>query len=205
MLNCAIGIGGAGTGKTRMMMETIEKAMARPEVDGDPFKIGFSSFTRAASSEASRRASDMTGVAQQDLEKLGYYKTSHSVAYRQLGVEKGEVIGGGKEDDKWVSEALDSDVATAFDDESGVMRVYAGDPVASASLNMWNLSRSLVVPLKEVVEANMTFDSPGYAEVLRRIERYETAKRLEGRIDFTVWIDVLRPICRREPYSDKWA
>lgn len=185
MLVCARGIGGAGTGKTRMMMETIEQAMQRPEVGGDPFKIGFSSFTRAARAEAARRASVMTGVPQNDLERSGYYRTGHSVAYKQLGVQPGEIIAGNKEDDAWVSKALDSDVGTAFDDESGGIRVYTGDPIAAAALNYWNLSRSLVCPLKDVVEANQCYDSPGFPEILRRVQRYETAKRMDGRIDFT--------------------
>jgi superfamily I DNA/RNA helicase len=103
-------IGGAGTGKTRMMLDIAEKAMDRPEVAGNPFAIGFSSFTRAARSEAASRAASAWGMKQGDLERHGWFRTAHSVAYKQLGIQKGEVLGGGKEDDKWVSEALGSDV-----------------------------------------------------------------------------------------------
>lgn len=185
MAICARGIGGAGTGKTRMMMETIEQAMSRPEVGGNPFVIGFSSFTRAARAEVARRLSEMTGVPQGDLERDGWYRTGHSVAYRQLGVEKGEILGGGKEDDEWVSNALGSEVRTSFDDEEGGIRAYMGDPVAAAALNYWSLARSLVVPLRSVVENDVSYDAPPYSDVLKRIQRYESAKRLDGRIDFT--------------------
>jgi superfamily I DNA/RNA helicase len=82
-------IGGAGTGKTSMMIGIMEKAMDRPEVAGNPFALGFSSFTRAARSEAAGRASAAWGVNQGDLERKGWFRTCHSVAYRVLGVSKG--------------------------------------------------------------------------------------------------------------------
>lgn len=178
-------IGGAGTGKTSMMIGIMEKAMDRPEVAGNPFALGFSSFTRAARSEAAGRASAAWGVNQGDLERKGWFRTCHSVAYRVLGVSKGEVLGGGKEDDKWVSEALGSDVQATFDEDEGGVAVYAGDPVAAASLNYWSVARSMVVPLREVVEADQSPDAPSAGEVVKRIEAYETAKRLDGRMDFT--------------------
>lgn len=178
-------IGGAGTGKTRMMLDIAEKAMDRPEVAGNPFAIGFSSFTRAARAEAASRASSAWGIPQADLEKRGWFRTAHSVAYKQLGIEPGEVLAGGKEDDKWVSEALGSDVQACFDEDDGGVALYMGDPVAAASLNYWSFARSMVVPLRQVVEADQSPDAPGADEVIKRICLYETAKRLEGRIDFT--------------------
>jgi DNA helicase-2/ATP-dependent DNA helicase PcrA len=178
-------IGGAGTGKTRMMMEIAEKAMERPEVGGNPFAIGFSSFTRAARAEAASRAAAAWGMKQADLERHGWFKTCHSVAYRVLGVSKGEILGGGKEDDKWVSEALGSDVQASFDEDEGGVAIYTGDPVAAAALNYWSMARSMVVPLSRVVEADQSPDAPSTNEVVKRIEMYETAKRLDGRIDFT--------------------
>lgn len=178
-------IGGAGTGKTRMMLGIAEKAMERPEVAGNPFAIGFSSFTRAARMEASGRAAAAWGVKQADLERQGWFRTCHSVAYRVLGVGKGEVLGGGKEDDKWVSEALGSDVEASFDEDEGGVAIYTGDPVAAASLNYWSVARSMVVPLRQVVEADQNPEAPSADEVIKRIEAYETAKRLDGRIDFT--------------------
>lgn len=179
-------IGGAGTGKTTLMVNVLCKAMERPEVGGNPFALGFSSFTRAARAEAAKRAGEAWRMDPSVLEKDGWFKTAHSVAYRQLGVQRGEVIAGNKEDDKWVSNALGSDVATAFDDdEEGGIRLYTGDPVAAAALNYWSLSRSLVVPLRQVVEADPNPEAPPADEVIKRIESYEQAKRLENRIDFS--------------------
>lgn len=178
-------IGGAGTGKTTLMLQILEKAMERPEVGGNPLALGFSSFTRAARAEAAGRAATAWGVKQTDLEKMGWFRTCHSVAYKTLGVSHGEVLGGGREDDKWVSEALGSDVQACFDEDEGGVAVYSGDPVAAASLNYWSFARNMVVPLRQVVEADPSPDAPSADEVVKRIEAYETAKRLEHRIDFT--------------------
>jgi len=178
-------IGGAGTGKTRMMLDIAEKAMDRPEVAGNPFAIGFSSFTRAARSEAASRAASAWGMKQGDLERHGWFRTAHSVAYKQLGIQKGEVLGGSKEDDKWVSEALGSDVQCSLDEDDGGVALYIGDPVAAAALNYWSFARSMVVPLRQIVEADQSPDAPGAEEVIKRIEMYEAAKRLDGKTDFT--------------------
>jgi len=185
MIVAARDIGGAGTGKTTRAIGILEKALDRPEVNRNPFVLGFSSFTRAARQEAAGRAAAAWGMNPVDLERRGWFKTCHSVAYRVLGVSKGEIIGGTKEDDKWVSEALGSDVASCFDEDDGGVRLYAGDPVAAASLNYWSLARNLVVPLRQVVEADADPEAPAADEVIKRIELYEAAKRLEGRMDFT--------------------
>ena len=185
MIQAARDIGGAGTGKTTRAIGILEKALDRPEVAGNPFVLGFSSFTRAARQEAAGRAAVAWGMNPADLERHGWFKTCHSVAYRVLGVSRGEIIGGGKEDDKWVSEALGSDVASCMDEDDGGVRLYAGDPVAAASLNYWSLARNLVVPLRQVVEADADPDAPSADEVIKRIELYEAAKRLESRMDFT--------------------
>lgn len=191
-------IGGAGTGKTKMMLTIAEKAMERPEVAGNPFAIGFSSFTRAARSEAAARAGAAWNFRPEDLTGKGWFRTAHSVAYKQLQVSKGVVVGDSKADAQWVSEAVGSDVAFAADDEAeGGYTVYTGDRVAADALNYWSLARNLLVPLRTVVEADWRPDAPSASEVIHRVKLYEAAKRLDGRCDFTdllarfagVWFD----------------
>ena len=178
-------IGGAGTGKTTMMIDIMEKAMERPEVARNPYALGFSSFTRAARAEAANRAGAAWGVSPDDLAGAGWFRTAHSVAYRVLGVGKGEILSGSKEDDRWVSEAVGSDVAYSIDEDEGGVGVYTGDPVAAAALNYWSLARSVLRPLREIVEADQNPDAPSASEVIKRIEMYEQRKRLDHRIDFT--------------------
>lgn len=184
-LHIAEVIGGAGTGKTTMMKDAVMAALKRPETGGNPMSIGFSSFTRAARREAASRVGDELGIDSQILERDGWFRTAHSVAYRQLGVSRGELIVG-KEGDRWVSEALGSDVSMMFDDEEeGGFRLYVGDEVAAAALNYWSFSRATLLPLRSVVEADMSPEAPSADEVIKRIEQYETRKRLEARCDFT--------------------
>lgn len=178
-------IGGAGTGKTTMMIDIMEKAMERPEVARNPYALGFSSFTRAARAEAANRAGSAWGVSPDDLAGAGWFRTAHSVAYRVLGVGKGEILSGSKEDDRWVSEAVGSDVAYSLDEDEGGVGVYTGDPVAAAALNYWSLARSVLRPLRGIVEADQNPDAPSASEVIKRIEMYEQRKRLDHRIDFT--------------------
>jgi hypothetical protein len=183
---CARAIGGAGTGKTTMMKGIAEKALARPEMAGNPLALGFSSMTRAARTEAAMRCGKAWGVPPEELMQHGWFKTAHAVCFKMLGVSRGEIVGtGGIEDAKWVSEAVGSDVAFSMDDDEGGVQVYTGDRVAASALNYWSLSRNLVIPLREVVEADQDPEAPSADEVIKRIVMYEQAKRLDARVDFT--------------------
>ncbi len=186
MAICARAIGGAGTGKTTMMKGIAEKALARPEMAGNPLALGFSSMTRAARTEAAMRCGKAWGVSPEELMQQGWFKTAHAVCFKMLGVSRGEIVGtGGVEDAKWVSEAVGSDVAFSMDEDDGGVQVYTGDRVAAAALNYWSLSRNLVIPLREVVEADQDHEAPSADEVIKRIVMYEQAKRLDARVDFT--------------------
>jgi superfamily I DNA/RNA helicase len=177
-------IGGAGTGKTRAAIESLERAMERPEVAGNPFALGFSSFTRAARSEAAHRAGAAWGVDSRELEDEGWFKTVHAVAHKQLGIRQGELIKGSKEDVKWVSDAVGAEIEAHVEDGQAV---YGGDSVASMALNLWGLARGTLRPLSDVCnEASAAgVEMEEAAEIIRRVEMYERAKRLEGRSDFS--------------------
>jgi len=168
-----------------MMKGIAEKALERPETGGNPFSLGFSSFTRAARTEAAMRCGVAWGVPPEELMQQGWFRTAHSVCYRQLGVSRGEIIGSGKEDTKWVSEAVGSDVAFSIDEDEGGIGVYTGDEVAAAALNYWSLARNVCRPLREIVEADQDPEAPSAEEVIKRIEMFEQAKRLDARCDFT--------------------
>jgi hypothetical protein len=169
-----------------MMKGIAEKALARPEMAGNPLALGFSSMTRAARTEAAMRCGKAWGVSPEELMQQGWFKTAHAVCFKMLGVSRGEIVGtGGVEDAKWVSEAVGSDVAFSMDEDDGGVQVYTGDRVAAAALNYWSLSRNLVIPLREVVEADQDHEAPSADEVIKRIVMYEQAKRLDARVDFT--------------------
>jgi len=81
--------GVAGSGKTHFAMQIIEDRLR----SGVPWiSIGFASFSRAACSEAARRASAITGVDADRLQKEGHFRTLHSFAFRGLGLDTKSVL-----------------------------------------------------------------------------------------------------------------
>jgi len=177
-------VGGAGTGKTTELLRIMEGAKAA--LGGSPFAIGFTSFTRAARSEAVERAAGAWNVPSEVLSQDGWFRTVHSIAYRQLGIRKGEILDDSKESALWVADALKVNVRTIIDDDSGYMR-YTGERAAAAALNVWEQCRSRLEPLEVTIRraARLGEDVPSYAVCKQYIDKYESAKRLDARCDFS--------------------
>ena len=177
-------IGGAGTGKTTELLRIMEAALG--SLGGDPLKLGFASFTRAARAEAVTRASKAWGVDESLLSVRGWFRTVHSTVYRCLGVSAGQLLTEKQADLEWLSQALGVRLGTQVDDDSGRQQ-FIGDPTVASALNCWSLCRSSLTPLAEVVRRARSVDDnvPDYAAIVRVAERYETAKRLDARTDFT--------------------
>lgn len=151
----------------------------------DPLMLGFASFTRAARAEAVDRASSAWGVPPSLLEKKGWFRTVHSTVYRCLEIKPGDLITNSKDDIEWISEALGVRVTTEID-EYGNTR-FIGDPDTAAALNCWHLSKAMLKPTESIVKMLRAVDDnvPDFASVVRVSERYESAKNLDGRTDFT--------------------
>lgn len=180
----AVLVGGAGTGKTTELLGVMESAKAA--LGGSPFALGFASVTRAARAEAVARASAAWNVPPESLSRDGWFRTTHSVAYRQLGIQRGQIIDDSKASQRWVADALKVDVRVIMDDDSGYS-MYAGDEAAAAALNCWEISRARVEPLRETIKrmSRTGQNPPTFAECKQFIERYEDAKRLEERLDYS--------------------
>lgn len=202
-------IGGAGTGKTTELLRIMEAAME--SLGGDPLKLGFASFTRAARAEAVTRAAKAWGVEESLLSVKGWFRTVHSTAYRCLGMSAGSLLTDKKADIEWLSEALGVKLSTQMDEDVG-RRSYIGDPTVSAALNCWSLCRSSLMPLAEVVRRARRVDDnvPDYAAIVRIAERYESAKNLDDRMDFAdmisrfagVGVSPTEGVFRRSPEGD---
>lgn len=176
-------IGGAGTGKTTELLRIMEGALE--QLGHDPLMLGFASFTRAARSEAVHRAAKSWGVPPTLLSNKGWFRTVHSTVYRCLDVKGSELITNCKKDIEWVSESLGVKVNTEVDDYGNTK--FIGDPTTSAALNCWSLAKSTLRPLEEIVRGLRSLDDtlPEFASVVRISERYEQAKNLDGRTDFS--------------------
>jgi superfamily I DNA/RNA helicase len=177
-------VGGAGTGKTTALLQIMEQALAA--IGHDPLLLGFASFTRAARAEAVERASKAWNVSPDLLSNRGWFRTVHSIAYRCLQITGGQVIGGSKRDSEWVSNAIGVKVSTILDEDTGSNK-FIGDPTAAAALNCWELARTTLTPLHEVVRRKRIVDSnvPDFARIVRVSERYEDSKLVDNRCDFT--------------------
>lgn len=179
-------IGAAGVGKTSHLMRVLTEWLEKRDVN--PFQVGFVSFTRAARSEAAGRAAEIAGVGKDELEQSGWFRTVHSVAYRQLGVGK-ELLTDKKESRKWIADALgvgDSDVELdEAEDQPTAVRDNASEE--SNALALWGVARARLEPLRKTWDRASEINEfvPDWPTVQNVIERYEQAKRLDGRCDFT--------------------
>jgi DNA helicase-2/ATP-dependent DNA helicase PcrA len=176
-------IGAAGSGKTTELLRIMEAAL--PKLGHDPLRLGFASFTRAARAEAVSRAAAAWNVSPSMLDGEGWFRTIHSTAKRCLGIGRGQLLGGSAADTEWISNALGVRVSTTVDEDTGQQRYVGGHE--GAALTVWERTRNTLKPLDEVVRrARMLDDNvPDFAAVVRIAERYEAAKRIEDRLDFS--------------------
>ncbi|MBM4022318.1 MAG: ATP-dependent helicase [Planctomycetes bacterium] len=175
-------IGAAGSGKTTELLRIMEAAL--PKLGGDPLRLGFASFTRAARAEAVGRAAAAWNVSPSMLDGEGWFRTVHSTAKRCLGIAPGQLIGNSTKDNEWISNALGVKVSTSIDEDTGQQK-FVGGP-EGAALTCWQRARNTLQPLDEVVRRMRRLDDevPDFAAVVRIAERYEMAKRVEDRLDF---------------------
>jgi len=175
-------IGAAGSGKTTELLRIMEAAL--PKLGGDPLRLGFASFTRAARAEAVARAAAAWNVPPSLLDGEGWFRTVHSTAKRCLGIEKGQLIGNSPSDTEWISKALGVKVSTSIDEDTGQQKFVGGQE--GAALTCWQKARNTLQPLDEAVRRMRRLDDevPDFAAVVRIAEWYELAKRLEDRLDF---------------------
>jgi superfamily I DNA/RNA helicase len=183
-MKTAMLIGSAGSGKTTELLRVMEGA--KSALGGSPFAVGFASMTKAARQEAVERASLAWGVPVEVLSRDGWFKTAHGICHKQLGVVKGQMIDDKKESQIWLAGALKVDIRTLLDEDDGRVR-YAGDKTATAALECWDVSRARIEPLKKTVERMVRAgrEVPPFARCKQLVDRYEQAKRLENRSDFT--------------------
>jgi len=79
-------LGPPGTGKTSTLLGLIEDEL---EKQTDPTRIGFFTFTKKAVNEGKQRAMERFDLSQRD---LPFFRTLHSLAFRQLGLSKESVM-----------------------------------------------------------------------------------------------------------------
>mgnify|MGYP000858954090 CR=1 FL=1 len=176
-------IGGAGTGKTTELMRIIEQVVAKGV---DPFSIGFCSFTRAARMEASGRAAEKFNIVKDDLNRFGWFKTIHSIVYRQLNVGS-ELLAGNAESREWFREVFGEGVDV---DPSEDLGEVSGRTQTGVVLGLWNCSRNRRTDFESIWSLAIRCDSkiPDLEKCQEIVDRYEQRKTLDHRVDF---VDIL--------------
>lgn len=162
------------------MGQTIEAGSLAPD------QIGFVSFTRAARSEAAERASRQFGCTKDDLEQRGWFRTLHSVCYRCLEAG-GDLLTDNAASRRWISDAIQESVGVTDDDDGDTLDAFAGTTDAGKALALWHAARNRLEPLAAAWErANRCDDrTPALEWCEQIVSLYETAKRVDGRRDFT--------------------
>lgn len=176
-------IGGAGTGKTTRLLNLM---MMAAEAGGySPFEIGFVSFTRAARLEAAERAAQkFSGVSADDLQQLGWFRTLHSCCFRLLNAKQDNAISDTVKDRSWIAENVGDQVSGA---DEGSENPFAGKLPADRALSIWSTARNKLCGFADVHSIAVHCDrrTPDLNYCRNIVEKYEQAKRLDGRYDFT--------------------
>lgn len=185
-------IGGAGTGKTTLMMGILDECQ-RFGIDWRD--IGFVSFTRAARSEASKRAGKLFKLSPKVLESEGYFKTLHSICYHAVRSVNGNfsVIANNKETKEWLNENFQDSHLSQMDDGTAVIESRSNKFVRNC-LSLWGVMRSkLSTDLDDVSNfIGSVIERDVFFEV---IEHYEHAKKQSDMLDF---IDLVLLFCGYE-------
>lgn len=134
-------LGPPGTGKTYTLLGIVEDLLGRGV---PPDGVAYLAFTKKAANEAIERATQKFNLRPVD---LPFFRTIHSLAFRQLGLNRGRVMG--HKEFKEFSELLGIKITGRWTlDEGGVFNMQAGDRM----LFMENLARTRGMDLRTLYD-----------------------------------------------------
>lgn len=165
-------LGPPGTGKTTTLLAEVDAALAagvRPE------RIGYFTFTRRGAQEAVDRAVEKFGL---DRKSFPYFRTLHSLCFRELNMKRGDVFEGSKLAE--FSKYAGVRVTGRGWSEDGVLTGFElGDRVLFAE----NLSRVRMISLRE--QYDMDDDGVDWHVVNRVSKALAEYKRANALVDYT--------------------
>lgn len=170
--------GSPGTGKTTELLRILEEKIAEGFKAN---KIGFFSFTRRAIKEARSRVIKKFKLSEDDLE---YFRTIHSLCYRALNINSGQVFKG--ERIKEFSELVRVEMSgVSEEDNSGLI---IGNKKGDLLLFCDEVARSSERDLKSVwkeLECEHSWEEQDYFS-----KSYSSFKKAKNLLDFTDMLDV---------------
>lgn len=178
-MNRTLLIGGPGAGKTERALKIMSDALQRGT---RPDRIAFVSFTRAAVGEARRRAEEQFGFS---ADELPYFRTLHSMAFRQLSLKRGDILG--NEHLAALADVTGELITTTQTDMDSPAAGMSADPL----LTIDHYARTTQQPLQSAWQ-----DHGGeidWYRLLRFSSAYNTYKEDTALLDFT---DILEQYLR---------
>jgi superfamily I DNA/RNA helicase len=179
-------IGGAGTGKTTMLIKKLNEEIA----GGVPLPaIGYISFTKAALEVIKSRSSAIQTSGEYDgsEDSTPWFRTIHSVCYRCLEIDNPRMLGNTRADNEWVENAVGEPVRFSGSYQEGGSLVYTGSTDAAVALNLWGCARNTMETLADChrrrQQSGQEMRSLTYIQEI--VGRYEECKAEDGKIDFT--------------------
>ena len=170
--------GSPGTGKTTTLLDILEKKIAEGY---NPLRIGYFSFTRRAIREARRRVIKKFEI---DEDNLDYFRTIHSLCYRTLNINSGQVFKG--ERVKEFSEVARIEMSGVSDEDTSGLTV--GSKKGDLLLFCDEVTRSSERNLKDVwreLECDHSWEEQEYFS--KALASFKKEKKL---LDFTDMLDV---------------
>jgi DNA helicase-2/ATP-dependent DNA helicase PcrA len=165
-------LGPPGTGKTTTLLSMVEADLA---AGVPPDRIGYVTFTTRGAKVAIERACEKFGL---EAGQLPYFRTLHSLCYRELGVTGKEMLVG-KAFFEFADYARVRVTGRSWSDDGLLTGFEMGDRI----LFMENLSRIRRVSLREQYE--MSDDNVPWNELERVSKALVAYKRSRGLVDFT--------------------
>jgi superfamily I DNA/RNA helicase len=171
MNNLHLVLGPPGSGKTTRLLDIAEEEMMRV----NPREVAFVTFTKAGAEEAKLRASARFGLDPD--EDLPWYRTIHSLTYRQLGMSHEEVMS--RADWAEFAGLIGYELSGHYDSDSPIVAGSRGDKM----LRVVDYASTTMVSLEdawhELAEAVPWHDLKQFNDALRAY------KNDTGKVDFS--------------------
>ncbi|MHA1302176.1 MAG: UvrD-helicase domain-containing protein [Candidatus Heimdallarchaeaceae archaeon] len=164
--------GSPGTGKTTYLLDILEKELHKVE----PNEIAFVSFTRQGTYEGRDRATKKFGYTEDD---FLYFRTLHSIAFRELKMRPGEMIN--RKHYNALSEALNMKIKGYYD-----YNLIENDDLYLFYIDLYRNNKS---------RANQIVDNINMQKLIWIEKNYRELKKYYGIKDFT---DLIIEFIQRE-------
>ena len=171
-------LGSPGCGKTTRLLDRVDEAL---DNGLKPEKIAYLSFTKKAANEAISRACLKFDL---DKKRFTYFRTLHSLAYRDLKISKEELMS-----DYHIQQFAEKNGIKLKNTKSYSNEIsYSGSDIGDKWYKVYSISRAQMRPLKEIWQEMHDYFLP-FESVELLTENYEKYKEEFDLMDFADFLD----------------